>query len=445
MADKAISELAAASSVGSLDLFVLEQSGTAKKLTGQILENWLVSFADGHGGIQTIEKTGTSGLVDTYTITLADETEITFTVTNGKGISSIAKTATSGLKDTYTVTYNDTTSFTYDVTNGKGITSITWSESGTTGDGKVHTGTIAYNDGTSSTITITDGYKGDTGAQTYVFVKYSATEPTSDSDMGDNPDDWMGIYSGLATSASSLHYTDFDWYKIKGETGNTGAAASITSQAVEYQASSSGTTVPSGTWTTTIPSVSQGDYLWTRTTLNFNDNTTTVSYSVGYIGEDGTGTGDMKKSDYDTNNTVLTAGGIPSYVQQEVTSAVDVDGLTAATSVDDTDVYRIKRATTWLKITWETIKNAVKSLIADDRPIHKSTSLSTLPTTVYDTNIDGDMICSDIVIDGATTSLKLRWTTADGDANNDPSVTWSLESGTFSACTVEYNLQHKHS
>ena len=45
MADKSVGELIAAQSVTPTDLFVLEQNGTAKKLTGQILENWLVSFA----------------------------------------------------------------------------------------------------------------------------------------------------------------------------------------------------------------------------------------------------------------------------------------------------------------------------------------------------------------------------------------------------------------
>ena len=54
MADKSVGELIAAQSVTPTDLFVLEQNGTAKKLTGQILENWLVSFADGHGGIHSI-------------------------------------------------------------------------------------------------------------------------------------------------------------------------------------------------------------------------------------------------------------------------------------------------------------------------------------------------------------------------------------------------------
>ena len=68
--------------------------------------------------IKGITKTGTDGLVDTYTITLTDGTTSTFTVTNGKEISSIDKTGTSGLVDTYTITFNDGTTSTFTVTNG---------------------------------------------------------------------------------------------------------------------------------------------------------------------------------------------------------------------------------------------------------------------------------------------------------------------------------------
>lgn len=68
--------------------------------------------------IKKIIKTSTSGLVDTYTITLTDGTTSTFTVTNGKGISSIEKTSTSGLADTYTIRFNDGTMSTFTVTNG---------------------------------------------------------------------------------------------------------------------------------------------------------------------------------------------------------------------------------------------------------------------------------------------------------------------------------------
>lgn len=68
--------------------------------------------------IEGIKKTSTSGLTDTYEITLTDGTKKSFTVSNGKGIKSIAKTATIGLLDTYTITYNDGTTSTFNVKNG---------------------------------------------------------------------------------------------------------------------------------------------------------------------------------------------------------------------------------------------------------------------------------------------------------------------------------------
>lgn len=69
--------------------------------------------------ISNIEKKSTSGLTDTYEITLTDGTKKTFDVSNGKGIKSIAKTSTSGLVDTYTTTYNDGTTSTFTVKNGE--------------------------------------------------------------------------------------------------------------------------------------------------------------------------------------------------------------------------------------------------------------------------------------------------------------------------------------
>lgn len=69
--------------------------------------------------ISNIEKKSTSGLTDTYEITLTDGSKRTFNVNNGKGIRSIAKTSTSGLVDTYTTTYNDDTTSTFTVKNGE--------------------------------------------------------------------------------------------------------------------------------------------------------------------------------------------------------------------------------------------------------------------------------------------------------------------------------------
>lgn len=250
MADKSVRELIAAQSVTPTDLFVLEQNGTAKKLTGQILENWLVSFADGHGGIQSIAKLGTSGLADTYRITLADTTTFDFVVTNGRGINSLRKTGTSGLVDTYTFTYND---------------------------------------GTTGTLTVTNGAKGDKGDAAYIWVKYASQKPTADSSsFGDIPDDWIGIYVGTSETAPTS-YSSYKWYQIKGEKGDTGAPATLVSSSITYQVGDSGTIIPSGNWSNSVPAVTPGRYLWTRQVLQFNSGAPITSYSVSRFGIDGTG------------------------------------------------------------------------------------------------------------------------------------------------------------
>ena len=61
----------------------------------------------------------------------------------------------------------------------------------------------------------------------------------------------------------------------------------MASTTVEYQASTSGTTVPTGTWSPTIPTVAQGSYLWTKTTTNYTSGTPTVGYSVARMGVNG--------------------------------------------------------------------------------------------------------------------------------------------------------------
>lgn len=63
---------------------------------------------------------------------------------------------------------------------------------------------------------------GSAGLNAYVHIKYSATQPTQDSDMKDTADAWMGILSDNTQTASTT-YTDYTWYNIKGATGSNGA------------------------------------------------------------------------------------------------------------------------------------------------------------------------------------------------------------------------------
>ena len=72
--------------------------------------------------IKSVEKTASSGFVDTYTITLTDGSKFSYNITNGKDgttIKSVEKTASSGLTDTYTITLTDGSTSTFEVTNGK--------------------------------------------------------------------------------------------------------------------------------------------------------------------------------------------------------------------------------------------------------------------------------------------------------------------------------------
>lgn len=250
MADKSIFELNLQTTFASNDRLVVGNyaNSDAEAITGQTLVNLLAVSLDGHGGIQSITKTsstGTDPVIDVYTITMADQTTTSFTVTNG--------------------------------------------------------------------------LKGDQGNQTYVYFRWAHTEPSSWSDTTNQPDEWMGIYAGTATTPPTT-VSAYTWVKVRGATGDTGQAASISSQSVTYMESTSGTIVPSGSWTSNIPSVTPGNFLWTRTVLEFNDGSVVTSYSVSRYGIDGTGAVSTVNniSPDGTGNIALTAADIPASDNQSI-------------------------------------------------------------------------------------------------------------------------------
>lgn len=219
MADKRIDELEEALSIAANDLFVLQQANTAKKLSGQTMTNFLLALANGHGGISSIDKTSSSAtdpVVDTYTVTFADQTTMTFEVTNGA--------------------------------------------------------------------------KGDTGA--------------------------------------------------RGPQGPKGDDATITSTSVMYQAWPSGTQYPTGTWVDDPPAVTPGNYLWTRTIVDYSDGEQTVSYSVARWGIDGSGAvasvnGNLPDQNGNVTLTAEDVGAIPDSYQPPVTS---VNNKTGTVVLDNKDV-----------------------------------------------------------------------------------------------------------
>lgn len=262
MADKSIAQLNEAEKVYSDDLFVLNQSGSAKKLSGNTLKNWLLEIANSLGGISKIEKVSTSGLKDTYRIYYAK-------------------------------------------------------------------------DGTTTDFTVTNGEKGDKGDNSYIWIRYTGQEPTESShSFGAKPDNWMGIYAGNSATAPT-NYKDYSWFKIKGEKGDTGDAATVMSKSVTYQVGSSGTTAPSGPWLQAVPTVPQGQFFWTKTDVTFNTGDTITWYSVSRMGIDGTGAvSTVCGVDPDSGgNVALTGADIPQSGDDPTSMSTAVSGKQAKITV----------------------------------------------------------------------------------------------------------------
>ena len=153
------------------------------------------------------------------------------------------------------------------------------------------------------------GTNGTNGKTTYLHIKYSND---GGKNFTSNSGETVGDYIGTCTDYNVNDPTtvaSYTWAKIKGEQGiqgakgdtgatgpqgpqgekgNTGATGNgIKSTAITYQVSSSGTTVPTGTWSTNVPTTSAGQYLWTRMITTYTNNKTTTSYSVSRNGSNG--------------------------------------------------------------------------------------------------------------------------------------------------------------
>ena len=133
------------------------------------------------------------------------------------------------------------------------------------------------------------GTNGADGKTSYLHIKYS--NDGGKTFTGNSGED-IGAYIGTCVDYAKDDPTSvgmYKWAKIKGEAGakgdkgDTGASGKgVKSTAVTYQASSSGTTIPTGVWSATPPATSADKpYFWTRTIIIYTDNTTSTAYNVG--------------------------------------------------------------------------------------------------------------------------------------------------------------------
>lgn len=219
-----------------------------------------------------------------------------------------------------------TTTLTYNFSN-KALNSVPtgWSESvpsGTypiyvtaaTASSRTNTDTIPYTEWSGPVILAENGNNGTDGLNTATVFLYqraanasSLNKPSSNLTytfstgvLSGTLGNWSQTFppvSGnpcfvIQATAISNTSTDIieasEWSDITKivEDGEDGVG--ITSSSVMYATSSNGSTAPETGWQPTVPTVSQGEYLWTRTITTYSDSTSSTSYSVSRNAINGT-------------------------------------------------------------------------------------------------------------------------------------------------------------
>ena len=231
-------------------------------------ENQTIS-TDADGNCKNFPEVATTVSVFMGSVDVTDKA--TYTVTKSSGITGSWNLSTK----TYTVTALSTDSgyvdisITYSKLKGSRRFTIAKLKAGATGPAgtgvEVDVTAVEYQVGNSGTVKPTGSWSVD--IPTVPDGKYLWTRTS------------VTYSDGKKTVTYTVSYKSAD--------GKKGTSITIDSQQVTYQASSSGTTIPTGTWSTSVPSLNSGQYLWTRTVVNYSDGTTTTSYSVSYKGDDG--------------------------------------------------------------------------------------------------------------------------------------------------------------
>ena len=262
---------------------------------------------------------GESGDTPYVTKTVVDYA-ITSSVSEAKKWSSTAPDASAEdnkgkflwTRTTYTWSNNKTTEaiiYTYigkdgekgtsvTIKGSKGSTSELPTSGNTLGDGYIIGGYLWVYTGTLKTdsthakgfenVGKIQGEPGIPAVQYYTHIAWmkdsNGTGFTTSSNGGEYP--YVGVLVDKI-STDSTDWTKYDWSYVKGEIGVTGNG--IKSTEVTYQIWNSGTSKPKGTWSTSIPNITdENPYLWTRTIFVYTNGTISdPSFSVATRGTKG--------------------------------------------------------------------------------------------------------------------------------------------------------------
>lgn len=120
----------------------------------------------------------------------------------------------------------------------------------------------------------------------------------------------------ITANGSEIRHEPFELTGIKGESGR----GIVGSPTLTYQASTSATIIPTGTWSSDIPLVNEGYTLWTKTTWKYSDNTTSEVYTPSIAGKAGKGIKSVKPEYYLSTSKSEATGGTWQDTQPQKTA-----------------------------------------------------------------------------------------------------------------------------
>lgn len=152
--------------------------------------------------------------------------------------------------------------------------------------------------------------------------------------------DWpnyIGQYSDFTATTSTDPAKYAPWTVFKGNDG-----VGIKTTVITYAISTNGTTAPTTGWTSSVPSLVKGQYLWTKTVWAYTDNSSETGYSVTYISKDGN----------NGNDGIAGKDGV-GILTTTITYAGSTSGTTAPTSGWTTTVPTVAAGSyLWTKTVW---------------------------------------------------------------------------------------------
>ena len=231
------------------------------------------------------------------------------------------------LRDSFTVTLkaSDTISARYEI-SGSGTDSILW----------------------------TAGHKWEDGSTATPYMQSSNEVKTSDYP------NFIGQYTNPKKD-DSTNPSDYTWSLIRGNDGKDGATGKdgvagkdgvgIKTTVITYAISTNGTTAPTTGWTSSVPSLVKGQYLWTKTVWTYTDNSFETGYSVTYIAKDGN----------NGNDGIAGKDGV-GIKKTTITYASHTNGTTAPTTGYTTTVPSVPAGQfLWTKTVWTYTDNSFET------------------------------------------------------------------------------------